>query len=199
MLPVLRGEVPLIVHADEYRQIDSAIRWAAKENVRIIISGGYDAWRLAGELKERKIPVILGPVFTTPERRWEPYDTPYTAAEKLHEAGVPFCIAGGGSEFGASNTRNLPYRAAMAAAFGLPKDEALKAITLYPATILGVGDRLGSIEKGKSASLIVTDGDPLDIRTGVKHVFIDGVEADPMNKHLRLYEKYSARPAPAAR
>jgi imidazolonepropionase-like amidohydrolase len=115
----------------------------------------------------------------------------------LRQAGVRFCISNGGGGFGASNTRNLPYQAGMAAAFGLPRDEALKSVTLYPAQILGVGDRLGSIEVGKSASLMLTDGDPLEIRTHVLRVFIDGRETDLGNKHQRLYDKYKARPMPA--
>ncbi len=123
-----------------------------------------------------------------------PTTRPTPLAAKLHEAGVTFCIAGSANSFAAANARNLPYHAAMAAAFGLPRDEALKAITLYPAQILGVGDELGSIEPGKSASLIITDGDPLEIRTTVERVFIDGREADLETRHTRLYERYASRP-----
>ena len=157
------------------------------------------SWRIADLLKEKGVPVILGPVLTTPSRRDEPYDTPFTVARRLNEAGVAFCISGGGSGFNASNVRNLPYHAAMAAAFGLPREEALKAVTLYPARILGLEKDLGSIEPGKSASLMVTDGDPLEIRTQVLRVFIDGKPVDLMNKHRRLYERYEARPMPAER
>src|SRR5262249_20814928 len=167
--------------------------------LRIIIAEGDDAWRVTDELKAAKIPVILGPILDTPDRRDEAYDTRFTAPKKLLDAGVTFCIAGGGSTMAAANIRNLPYQAAMAAAFGLPKDEALKSITLYPARILGVEKDLGSIEPGKSASLIVTTGDPLEIRTEVKRVFIDGRDVDLMNKHLRLYQKYAARPRKAAK
>ena len=118
-------------------------------------------------------------------------------AAKLHAAGVTFCIAGGGrgpaSE--TTNTRNLPYNAGMAAAFGLPREEALKAVTLYPAQILGFGSALGSVEVGKSASLILTDGDPLEIRTRILAEFIDGRPvALENNKHYKLYQKYANRP-----
>ena len=146
-------------------------------------------------LAERNIPVILTSVLSLPMRRDEPYDTPYTTASKLHEAGVEFCIASSGGGFGAAMTRNLPYHAAMAAAFGLPREEALKSVTLSPARILGVGRALGSIEVGKSASLILTDGDPLEVRTRVEQAFIDGRSVDlEANRHQRLYRKYRQRP-----
>ena len=113
----------------------------------------------------------------------------------LHEAGVRFCISTGGGSFGSSNARNLPYHAAMAAAFGLDREEAVRAVTRYPAEILGVGDDLGTLEVGKSASLMITDGDPLEIRTRVLEVFIDGRPAGvENNKHFRLYDKYRGRP-----
>jgi imidazolonepropionase-like amidohydrolase len=194
MRPVLEGRQPIIIHARRLRQIKHAVEWAEKEGLRIIIAGGNDSWRVAGMLKAREIPVILGPILTTPSRRHEPYDTAYTTARKLHEAGVSFAISTGGSTFGAANTRNLPYHAAMAASFGLDREEALRAVTLNPARILGVAKDLGSIEPGKSASLVVTDGDLLEIRTQVKMVFIDGKQVDTMNKHRKLYEKYKSRP-----
>jgi len=138
--------------------------------------------------------VILGASLALPARAWEPYDTAYANAAKLHAAGVKLCITSGGGEFEAANTRNLPYQAAMAEAFGLPHDEALRAITRYPAEILGVADSLGTIEAGKSASLILTDGDPLDIRTQVVRAWIDGRDVDLSSRHTRLYERYKARP-----
>jgi imidazolonepropionase-like amidohydrolase len=198
MLPVLDGKLPVIVHADEIRQIRSAVAWAAEEGVRMILAGSDDVWRVAELLRERQIPVILTGVLSLPARRDEPYDTPFTTPAKLWEAGVSFCIAGSGSAFGAANARNLPYHAAMAAAFGLPHEEALHALTLYPARILGVDHVLGSIEPDKSASLILTDGDPLEIRTRVEMAFIDGrpVRIED-NKHERLYRRYAARPKPA--
>jgi len=198
MLPVLDGKVPVMVYATEIRQIKDAIAWARQEGLRMILAGGGDAWRVADQLKAADIPVVIGPVLSDGFRRDEAYDTAYSLPEKLRQAGVRFCISNGGGGFGASNTRNLPYQAGMAAAFGLPRDVALKAVTLYPAQILGFGDRLGSIEVGKSASLILTDGDPLEIRTRVLRVFIDGREADLGNKHQRLYDKYRSRPMPAA-
>lgn len=196
MMPVLDGTVPIIVHAEDIRQIKSAVKWAEKEGVRIILAGRQDMWRVADLLAEKQIPVIVSNVLALPARRDEPYDAAYATPAKLYEAGVRFCIAGSANSFSASNARNLPNHAAMAAAFGLPKNEALKAVTLYPAQILGVGHVLGSIEAGKSASLIITDGDPLEIRTTVERVFIDGLETSLETRHTRLYERYASRPAP---
>ncbi len=195
LLPVLDGTVPVVVHARELRQLRSALEWAEEEGVRIIIAGSGDVWRIADTLAARRIPVILTSVLALPMRRDEPYDTAYTTASKLHEAGVQFCIASSGGGFGAAMTRNLPYHAAMSSAFGLPRDEAVRSVTLAPAQILGVDDDLGSIEVGKSASLILTDGDPLEIRTKVERAFIDGRPVDlEANRHERLYRKYRQRP-----
>jgi len=193
MRPVLEGDIPVIVDADEITAMEAAMEWAEEEGVRLILSGGADAWRLADVLAEKDIPVILGSTLSMPRRPWEPYDTAYKNPLRLQEAGVRFCISGGGSSFMASNSRNLPYNAAMAESFGLPHQEALRSITLYPAQILGVEDRLGSVEVGKDATLMVTDGDPLDIRTQVLQVWIDGERMDLSNRHHDLYERYQQR------
>jgi imidazolonepropionase-like amidohydrolase len=189
MLPVLEKKIPVFVNANEIKQIEAAVQWAADEDVKLIIVGGDDSWRAADLLKSKDIPVVCGPIHQLPNRRWEAYDTPFTTPLKLHQAGVRFCIA----DFEDSNVRNLPYQAATAAAYGLPKDEALKAVTLYPAQILGVSDRVGSLEAGKDATLIVTSGDPLEISTQILQEFIQGRKIDLGNKHRALYEKYSKK------
>jgi imidazolonepropionase-like amidohydrolase len=194
MLPVLDGTTPVIVHAEELRQIKAAVAWAENENLRLILAGRKDMWRAAEMLAEKRVPVIVTNVLALPGREDELYDTAYATPARLHEAGVDFCIAGAANSFSASNTRNLPDQAAMAAAFGLPREAALEAITAAPARILGVGAELGSIEPGKSASLVITDGDILEIRTTVERVFIDGREADLTTRHTRLYERYAGRP-----
>ncbi|HEX4825280.1 MAG TPA: amidohydrolase family protein [Candidatus Polarisedimenticolaceae bacterium] len=200
VLPVLDGRAPVIVQASEIRQIKSAIAWAESEGVRMILLGAGDVARVATLLHDKHVPVIVDGVLALPRREDEPYDAAYTVPARLAAAGVEFCITGGGGGFGAWNTRNLPYHAAMAAAFGLAKDDALKAITLSPAKILGVDHALGSIETGKSASLVVTDGDPLEIATHVLQEWIDGQPVDVKDtKHVRLYEKYRSRPAVTAR
>lgn len=193
MIPVLKGEMKVFAHADEYMQIESVLEFAKEWDLDIVLVGGRDSWRFADQLVAENVPVILENILEMPRRSWEPYDEAYATASKLHEAGVQFCISYGAGRR-ASNTRNLPYYAAMAAAFGLPRDEALKSVTLYPAQILGVGDRLGSLEEGKDATLIVTDGDPLEIRTHVLKAWIEGNQIDLASRHTGLYDKYRNRP-----
>ena len=194
--PILRGELSVFVHADSERQIEDAVRWAGQEKLRLVLVGGQDAWRVADLLKERGVPVIVSPVDTIPLRRGEAYDAAYANPGKLHAAGVRFCIANEGSDFDAAHDRNLPYQAGQAAAHGLPREEALRAISLYPAQILGVADRLGSLEAGKDATFIVTSGDPLEVMTQVEAAFIDGRPVDLSNRQTRLYEKYKRKYAP---
>ena len=196
MIPVLRRELPVFVVADEMQQIRAALRWGDEEGLALVFISGGDIGRAAKELAGRRIPVILTPTYDLPRRRWEPYDAPFTIARALHEAGVRFCFSEGGNAFAAANARNVPYSAAMAAAYGLPRQEALRGVTQYAAEILGVADRLGSVEQGKEATLIVTDGDPLEIGTHVLHAYIAGREVDLGNKQRRLYDKYRARPRP---
>lgn len=200
LLPVLSGEVPLFVHAGSYPQIESALDWIAERGFEhVVLIAGYDVARLASEVAAAGIPVILDTVYATPDRDWEPYDEVFTAAARLHEAGVRFAIAAGGAGGGGENARNLPFEAATAAAFGLPRDVALAAITLRSAEILGIGDRLGSLEPGKEASFFVADGDPLEIRTHIESVWVAGREIDRNeDRQWRLYRKYDARPPAVA-
>jgi imidazolonepropionase-like amidohydrolase len=189
MVDVLEGRVPVIVDASTLSEIQSAVAFAQRQGVRIIISGGYDAAHCAELLKAHNVPVIIAGTHNLPMRRHQAYDDPYTLAARLHAAGVKFCISGH-YRFGASMVRNLPYHAATAAAYGLPRDEALKAITLYPAQILGAAGRLGSIEVGRDATLIVTDGDPLEISTHVEQAWIGGRPVDLSSRHTDLWAKY---------
>ncbi|MCZ6775306.1 MAG: amidohydrolase family protein [Ignavibacteria bacterium] len=190
MIPVLERTVPVVVWATEVQQIQAAVAWAEQENIRIIIGGGYDAWRVADLLKKKNIPVLAGGIHRLPMRRFEAYDESFVLPAKLHDAGIQFAIITRGSP---ASERNLPYHAAMAAAYGLPKEEALKAITLYPAQIFGVADRIGSLEVGKDATLIVTTGDPLEIINNVEMEFIQGRKIDLTSRHTMLYEKYKEK------
>ena len=192
MLPFVRGEVPLMIHADEVRQIKSAVNWAATNQLKAVIAGGRDAWMIADLLATNKISVLYEDVFTQPSRDTESYDAHFAAPEALRKAGVTVLFSIGG----ATMTRNLPYSAAQAIAFGLPEEEALKGITLYPAQMFGVADRLGSIEVGKDATLFICDGSIFDLRANVKRMWIAGKEISLENRHTRLYEKYKNRPAP---
>ncbi len=187
MIPVLDGRVPVVVWADDVRQIEAAVAWAEREGIRLIIGGGHDAWRVVDLLKARKIPVLAGAVYRLPDRRFEEYDEPLMLPAKLHAAGIPFAII---TQDESGHERNLPYHAATAAAYGLPKAEALRSITLSPAEIFGIADRVGSLDVGKDATLIVTTGDILDIRSNVTTEFIQGKRVDLSSRHTRLYEKY---------
>ncbi|HKS39951.1 MAG TPA: amidohydrolase family protein [Blastocatellia bacterium] len=190
LVPVARGQMPVVISANLERDIKSAIAFADEMKLRIIISSGVEAYKVADQLKAKNIPVIVGPVLRMPNREDDPYDAAFTNAGLLSKAGVKIAFQTGDS----AHVRDLPYHAGMAAAFGLSKEEALKAVTIYPAEIFGVADRIGSIDQGKIANLIVTNGDPLEILTQVKYLFINGRQIPLTSRHTELYEKYKARP-----
>ncbi|MBC8105385.1 MAG: amidohydrolase family protein [Anaerolineae bacterium] len=187
MIPLLEGKIPLIVEANDQLQIQSAVAFAAKEKLKLIIVGGYDAVLCADLLKKYDVPVIIDGVQRMPTRRGDDYDAAFTLPARLKEAGIRFCIS---ADRRASMVRNLPYHAATAAAFGLSPDDAMKSITLWPAQILGVADRVGTIEPNKDATLIVCSGDILETPTQVERAFIQGREVDLSNKQTKLWEKY---------
>jgi imidazolonepropionase-like amidohydrolase len=191
LIPVIKGEVPIFVSADGESEIKGAIELAGKYKLKLVISGGDKAIKVASLLKEKNIPVVLGGVLELPDSDDSAYDESYARAGELHKAGVKIALTTSDTP---SDIRLLPYHAGTAAAFGLPKEEALKAITIYPAQIFGVDKLVGSIEAGKLANLVVTDGDILEFRTKVKQMFIAGKPVDLSNKHTRLYEKYKDRP-----
>ena len=190
MIPVLEGKMPLAVSAAAPACIHDAIAFAEKQHIKIVILQPRELAKARPELKAKNIPVILGRVLALPETEDAPYDEAFTLPGEAYKAGVKFAFGTFTNEF----VRNLPYQAATAVAFGLPYDEALKAITINPAEIWGAADQIGSVEKGKLADLMVTDGDPLEIQTQVKHLYIKGKEVPLTNKQTRLYEKYSSRP-----
>jgi len=196
MLPVIEGKIPVMIHADEVRQIRAVIEWAAKRNFRIIISGGRDAWKLADLLAEKKVPVIYNHVFTAPVHRNLPHDLQFRAPGILAEAGVPLSIGLRLGGWSAAHQRNLPYHAAHAVTHGLSRSRALASITIEPARIAGVANRQGTLEVDKDATFIATSGDLLDIRTSVKHMILTGQEVDLESRHTRLYQRYDKRPVP---
>jgi len=194
MLPALRGEVPVVIHAGEIRQIKSAVRWAATNHLRLVLDGGMDAWRVAGLLASNNVPVVYEQEFTQPVRDFEPLDVHYTAPEVLRRAGVRVIFSTGGSAFEAAMARDLPYHAAQAIAFGYPEEEALKGLTLYPAQLLGMDGRLGSIAPGRDATLFICDGSLFDIRCNVQRMWLAGREISLQSRHTRLYDRYRRRP-----
>lgn len=190
LVPAVERRMPVVLHASRARDIRAALDFAEEVNLNVILSGAQDLAPVVADLRARNIPVILGPILSLPQREDDPYDLLYANAKLLHDNGIRFSI----QTSDAHNARNLPYHAATAAAFGLPKEVALRSVTIAPAEIFGVADRLGSLEVGKSASLIVTDGDPLEIRTTVQRVFIDGEDIPMDSRHTLLYEKFRNRP-----
>lgn len=190
LVPYVRGQQPVMFRADREAEIRGSIKFAEEMKLKPIILGGDDSAKLASLLKEKNVPVILTGIFQLPSREDDAYDVLYETASKLQEAGVRFCISSGDPGMEA---RNLPLYAGMAAAYGLSKADALKSVTLYPAQIMNVADRLGSIEVGKMANLVVTDGDLLEIRTKVKYLFIDGREVPLSSRHTELNDAFKNR------
>lgn len=193
MRPYLGGERAkaegprLLVSADDYDQIVSVVWFAARRGIPMAIIGGRDAPLCADLLIANDVPVIIDGVYRFPKRADSPHDDAYTLAGRLHQAGVKFCISGADRD---GNVRNLPYEAGMAARFGLDADEAVRAITLSPAEILGVSETYGSLEPGKSATLIVTTGDVLEHASNVAFAFIDGRTVNLQSKQTELRDKY---------
>jgi len=191
LVPVVDKRQPLITRVANELEIRDAIAFADRAGVRLVVAAPpAEAAIAAPLLRARNIPVILLQVLTLPSRRDLPHQASYAAAGELAKAGVKFAIAVPSE----TNARQLPFHAAEAVGWGLPREEALKAITINPAEMLGVADRIGSLEPGKVANLIVANGDPLEVRTTITHVVIAGRDVPMDNRHLALYERYSKRP-----
>lgn len=196
LAPYVAGERPWLVRAGRERDIRDAVAFFVDTHQqKIVLVGAEEAWKVAALLAEKRVPVILGPTQALPQSDDDPYDATMAAPAVLHKAGVTFAM----STYTSSDARNLPYEIGTAVGFGLPKDAALRAITLSPAKMFGLDAQLGSIEPGKIANLVVTRGDPLEIRSAVTHVFIKGMPVALASRHTELYEKYRARPKAAAR
>ena len=189
LLPVLNGTVPVWVNANERKQIESAVDWADRQGIKMVLLGGADAHQVTELLKRKNIPVIIRTVLRQPSRRDEGFDLPYTLPLKLHQAGIKYCIAGGGNW----NVRMLPHQAAKAASYGLPVEEAMKSVSLYVAEIMGVADRVGSLESGKDATLMIANGNPLEFTTTIERLFIEGRDIDMNNRHKTLHQKYMTK------
>ena len=190
LVPVIRGELPVLVFANRARDIRNAVEFCDKQKVKMILAGGAEAYKVKELLRSKSIPVILQPTLTAPLDEDEPYDRSLSQPAELVDARVKIAFG----SFDNSFARRLGQQAANAVAYGLPYDEALKAVTLYPAQIFGLADQIGTLEPGKIANVIVTDGDPLELTTDVRYLFIKGQLTSTDNKHKALYEKYLNRP-----
>jgi len=189
LVPYATGRALVLFRANDAAAIRAAVKFGEKLNLKYVIVGGDESWKVRSLLKEKGVPVLLGSPFHRPRGKFSRYDAQFRCAARLHKAGVKFAFI---SE-GASNVRNLPYSAATAAAYGLPRDEALKAVTIRPAEILGLAETAGSLEVGKRADLIVTTGDPLEFVTDTVYMFIRGEPVSLESKHTRLYKRYQKR------
>ncbi|HUG18900.1 MAG TPA: amidohydrolase family protein [Planctomycetaceae bacterium] len=189
MLPYLNGKKPVLIEAHSRDQIVGAVEFAESHKLKLILTGATDAWKVAQQLAEKKIPAIVGPVMRRPVEDYDPFDAPYANPGLLSEAGVRFCIR---SDH-AANSRNAPFEAAMAVAYGLSEDEGVRAVTLSAAEILGLDSELGSLTAGKRATLIITDGSPLQQTTQIQGIFVDGHPFDPTSRQTRFHDKYHGR------
>jgi hypothetical protein len=189
LVPYARGEKPIVFAANGRGEILSALDLADELGLKAIISGGADAWKVAERIKEAGVPVLVTGTHRNPGRN-DPYDAAYANPAWLVEAGVTVAISSTGD---ASEVRNLPMEAAMAVAYGLSEEDAIKAVTLVPAEIFGVADQLGSIEPGKRANLVIAAGHLLQPTTEVKHLIIGGRPVAPESRQTELYERYRRR------
>jgi imidazolonepropionase-like amidohydrolase len=188
--PVLQGKIPLIIEVDDAGDILRALEWVEEKEIRkVIFSGVREGWRAADKIAKAGIPVITGKILSLPTRAYDRYDRSYANPGIMKKAGVTVALRTNE----ANNVRNLPYNAGVAAAFGLGKEEALRAITIVPAQIFGVADRLGSLEEGKDATLFVCDGDPLEPATNILHLFIKGWDVPLVSRQTLLYDEFLHR------
>jgi hypothetical protein len=191
LVPVVRGRMMVIMPAESSTEIRDAVNFAEQNHFKPIILGGRQALRVADLLKQHDVPVILTGVRSLPAGEDDPYDVNFSLPSKLAAAGVRFAISSGEEP---GDERDLPYVAGEAAAFGLSKDDALKSVTLWPAQIFGVANKVGSIEAGKLANLVVTTGDLLEAKTDTKALFINGQPVPLSSKHTYMWELFRDRP-----
>ncbi|HST12009.1 MAG TPA: amidohydrolase family protein [Terriglobales bacterium] len=185
LLPYLQGKKPVVLAAEGPSDLETGVRLAQEFNLKIILNHVSHSRPMLDYIASLKVPVIVGPIYETP-KDYERFDAVYSLPAELQKRGVKIAFA----SFDAHNARNLPYQAGFAVGFGLPPEEALKAITLNAAEIWGVADQLGSLDPGKSANVVVANGDPLDVKTDVKHVFIAGEEIPLTSRQTRLRDEY---------
>ncbi len=190
LMPAVRGEKPLMIEANAAKDITAALKWIKEKKVKkAILTGVAEGWRVADDIAKANIPVVTGPVLALPSRDYDRYDKAYANAGLMKKAGVKVALRTNDTE----NVRNLLYNAGFAATYGMGKEDALKAVTIVPAEIFGVASQMGSLEKGKNATLFICDGDPFETKTQVKHVFIDGWQMPMNTRQTDLYDEFLKR------
>lgn len=189
MLPVVRGKSPLFVEVNSAEDILECIKWLKNYKIDAVLMGVAEGWKVANKIKEANYPVITGPVIALPNRSHDKYDAAYANAGKLSKAGIKVALRTNNAE----NTRNLPFHAGFAVAYGMDKEEALKSVTLYPAEIFGVDKNYGSITEGKIANIFIADGDPFEPKTKIKYLFIRGWNVPLESRHTLLFDEFINR------
>lgn len=190
LLPVVRGERTLMVEVNASKDITEALKWVKEKKVKkVVFTGCREGWRVAADLAKAGIPVVTGPILALPSREYDRYDKAYANAGLMKKAGVKVALRTNETE----NVRNLPFHAGFAATYGMGREDALKAVTIVPAEIFGVSDKLGSIEVGKTANLFVCDGDPFETKTNILNVFIEGWQIPMVSRHTELYDEFLKR------
>ncbi|TNE70335.1 amidohydrolase [bacterium] len=190
MRPVFNGSLPVVIDVNRENDILEALKWIKEhKGIKFVLSSASEGWRVADKIAEAGVPCLVGPTLRTISRSYDNYQAPYQNAGKLHKAGVMVAIRTGETE----NTRNLNYNAGYAAAYGLGTEEALKAVTINPAKIFGADSKIGSLEKGKMANLMITNGDPFEPLTNIETVFINGYKIPMISRQTQLFEEYKDR------
>ena len=190
MIPYIRGQKPIMFTAERANDIRGVVKFVEETKIKAMIVGGQEAWKVADGLKKNNISVIYTNIYSLPVREDDDYDYLFTAPAKMQQAGIKFAISTGDT---GQEVRDLPYHAGLASAYGLSKEDALKSVTLYPAQILGIADKVGSIEVGKMANIVVADGDILEARTNIKYLFINGRMLPLTSRHTELFEQFKDR------
>jgi len=190
-LPVIEGKLPIMLTVHTEKEIKAALELVKEEKIRAIFFGVMEGWKVAEELKEAGIPVVLGNLYAAYPNFDDGYDRHWRAASVMHKAGVKFAF--GTQKMLPPLGKDLPFFAAKAVAFGLERKAALRAVTLSAAEILGVDDILGSLEPGKLANIVLADGDLFEFKTKIKTVLIDGQEIDLSNLYTDMVDKYEKR------
>jgi imidazolonepropionase-like amidohydrolase len=192
LLPYLHGEKPVVIGVTEAYDVETIMKVAQEFHLKVILNHVTHSQEVLDEIAAWKVPVIVGSIYDFPTAN-ERFDAVYTLPAELAKRGVKIAIssAEAGGPGGAHGVRNLPYAAGFAVAYGLPYDEGLRAITLNVAEMYGFGDKLGSLDVGKTANIVLANGDPLDVRTDVKQVFIEGVAQPMKSRQTMLRDEYS--------
>lgn len=189
LLPIVKKEMPLFIEVNAKNDIESALAWIEEKKIKAVLMGVAEGWRVADKIAKAKIDVITGPILNTPRRENDRYDVAYSNAAKMTKAGVRVAIRTDNAE----NTRNLPFHAGFAAAYGMGVEDALKSITIIPAQIFGVDDSYGSIEKGKVANILIASGDPFEPKTKIEKIFIRGWDLPYESRQTLLYDEFLHR------